>query len=110
MTLAIVAVLGLLLGGTAIWFVQRPRILYLERELRTATDRLVHAWKEGAVIPAREVEEPEPVAIPKDLQEEIDQWDDPESKAVARAQIEQMLREGKSQALILRALETPKLS
>ena len=46
------------IGAAAVWFMQREEIKYLRGENQKATDRLVAAWKEGAVVPTREAVEP----------------------------------------------------
>lgn len=54
MTQTLTLLAGLLIGAGGVWFLYRPQLQYLRDELATAQDRLLGAWKEGAVIPTRE--------------------------------------------------------
>lgn len=105
--------LGLVLGGTLAWLARRDTIRALEEQvtwLRTqealATDRLVHAWKEGATIPPRPPEPvPPPEPLPAVLQDELDQWEDSEHRVMLEAQMRAGLHAGKDTTRILLELD-----
>lgn len=81
--------LGLLLGGLGVWFLQRQELAYLRAELRIAQDRLLHAWRDDrAVIPPRPVEVEPQKPLPPELQELVNEWESPQ----ARADLETRLR------------------
>lgn len=114
MNLAVAFVLGLAAGAVACWWLQRPVVAHLKDELHwarqeiaTATDRLLHAWREDkAVIPPRPPEPvPPPEPLPRELQAEVDQWESPESRAVLEQKIRAMLARGMQPAGILLALD-----
>lgn len=104
---------GLVLGATAAWLARRDTIRALEEQvtwLRTqeaiATDRLVHAWKEGATVPPRPAEEiPPPDPLPSVLQEELDQWEDQQHRVELELQMRAGLHAGKDPVRILMELD-----
>lgn len=107
MNLALLALFSLLLGAAAVWLLQREELTYLRSELRIAQDRLLHAWRdEKALIPPRPEEAPPPPPpIPPELQEYIDAWDSPDSKAATAALIRARLDQGMKPLAIMRELE-----
>lgn len=104
---------GLIVGGSVAWLARGDTIKALRehvKEARTAealaTDRLVHAWREGAQIPPRPTEPgPPPQPLPRDLADHIAQWDDPEHRAEQEAQIRALLATGRTPAAVLMHLE-----
>jgi hypothetical protein len=106
-TLAAAVLVGLIAGALGAWFVQQGELRYLRRELSVAQDRLLHAWREDkATIPPRPPEQlPPPPPLPPDLQEVVDDWEDPESRAVQESQIRQMMDAGWKTMAILKHLE-----
>ena len=101
---------GLILGVAGTWFVQRGELAYLRAELRTAQDRLVSAWRDDrAIIPPRPAEKVAVQKLPAALQESIDEWDDPETRAAIESRIRDLYYDqGMGEQAVLRALETPK--
>lgn len=95
------------------WLMQRGSISVLREQLHDArqaealaTDRLLHAWKDGATIPPRPVELPPPPGpLPAELLEEINQWEDPEHRAMLEARFRAELATGKGVPAILLALD-----
>lgn len=104
---------GLLLGaglaGLAAWFVVRQlrsAVEWHRKQEQVATDRLVHAWKDGATIPPRPSEPiPPPEPLPSVLQEEIDQWEDGENRSMLEARMRAGLHAGLSPTAILLQLD-----
>lgn len=72
-----------------------------------ATDRLVHAWREdNATIAPRPPEPvPPPEPLPRVLQEEVDGWETPETRAVVEEKIRGMMRRGFNSTRILLELD-----
>lgn len=86
--LVIVFTAGLLLGGAAVWWLQRQELTYLRKENQVATDRLLHAWREEkAVIPPRPQEVRAVPKLPSELQATVDEWETEESRAVMEQRI-----------------------
>ena len=111
---ALVAFLtGLIAGGSVAWLARGDTVRVLTAQLREsrlaealATDRLVHAWKDGAHVPPRPVEPgPPPQPLPKDLQDYVNQWEDPEHRAEEEAKIRAMQARGLSSVAILMQLD-----
>jgi hypothetical protein len=115
MTPTLVAlVIGLVVGGALAWLARGDTIARLERQVEwhreqeiVATDRLLHAWREDKiVVPARPVEAtPPPQPLPAALQEEVDQWENPETRAAIDEKIRGMLRRGWAPTRILLELD-----
>ncbi len=103
MELAATLATGLILGALATWLIQRGELKYLRDELKVAHAQIAHAViQEGATVPPR-YEEPEPQpALSKALQEAIDEWESPESRAIQEAKIRQWQSEGYGEEAILR--------
>lgn len=80
---------GILLGGAAVWWLQRQELTHLRREYQIATDRLLHAWKaDNAVIPPRPPTEIKAIPkLPSELQATVDEWEDPESRAIMEQKV-----------------------
>lgn len=99
-------IVGVLLGfGLAL-----PGLLYLARELRVAQDRLLTAWKEGAVVPPREdapKQNPPLPPLPTPLQPFVDQWEAPASREAEEARIRQWLAQGWSVERLVKHLADP---
>lgn len=108
LTVALLA--GLILGAGGCWFLQRAELVYLRKELAIAQDRLLHAWRdEKAVIPARPSEPTKMLPLPKELQEAVDEWDDPETKAAIASKLrEAHFDRGLGILAALKELEAPK--
>lgn len=88
MIYAIVLALGLAAGALGVWLLQREELTYLRKELAIAQDRLVHAWKEGAVIaprPAEPIKAPDP--LPQELRDCVNEWESPEARAAEEAKL-----------------------
>lgn len=103
MDLAITLALGLTLGAGATWALQRTHLAYLRDELKAAHAQIAHAViHDNAEIPAR-TEEIEPVKpLPKELQAIVDDWEEPESRAVEENKIRSYLAGGYGIPSILR--------
>lgn len=101
------------LSALASWLAREETVRLLKREVEraqkaeaVATDRLVHAWREGAVVPAR----PSPPLPPQDplpgpLAEEVAAWEDPEHRHVLAERMRFELAKGKSIPTILLELD-----
>ncbi len=104
---------GLAAGAIILWLARAETIRFLRAELQdarkaeqVATDRLLHAWKEGATIAPRPTETPPPPdPLPAVLQEEIDHWEDPEHRIMLEAQMREGIRRGKDTTRILLELD-----
>lgn len=102
-----------LLGVVTGWLIYHREVVTLRQELRrahaaetVATDRLVHAWKDGATIPPRPAEPvPPPLPLPKELLEYVAQWEDPEHRAMLEARFRAEMGAGKGATAILMALD-----
>lgn len=77
------------------WMLRAGEVRHLRAEVRSATDRLVGAWHEGATVPSRgDVVEPEPqvpVEIPALVEEAILNYDTA-GQRVYRARAERVAR------------------
>lgn len=110
---AIGLVAGLLIGGALLWLSRSETVRVLTTQLeqardaeRVATDRLVHAWREGATIPPRPAEEaPPPDPLPETLQAELDQWEDPEHRAMLERKMRTLLQAGRDPVAVLMELD-----
>ena len=105
---------GGVLGSALAWFSRGETIRFLREQLEgaraaeaLATDRLVHAWKDGAQIPPRPGEKPAvPLQpLPADLKAHVEQWDDAEHRAMLESDIRAMLGRGLSPVAVLMALD-----
>lgn len=104
---------GLVAGFAIAYLARRETIDVLLAQLgqargaeALATDRLVHAWQEGARIPPRPAPEPEPVQpLPEILQKELDDWEDPEHRAMLEATMRAGLQKGQDPVRILMELD-----
>lgn len=108
------AVIGLLVGSLIGWYAREEvvrelkiRCAYLTKQEQVATDRLVHAWHEKATIQPRPTDEPLPAPdpLPETLQDEVDQYEDPEARATIEAFIRSGLQKGKDPVRILLELD-----
>lgn len=101
--MTVTVTLGLMLGAffagaATVYFFEKPvrdflqsELAYYRKELATAQDRLVHAWRDDkAVIPPRPVVVEPPKALPPELQEVVDEWESPETRANAEQQLRVM--------------------
>ena len=95
--------IGLTLGSLLTWLVHRGELGYLREELKVAHAQIAHAViQERALIPPR-IEPVEPIKpLTKELQDCVDQWDEPESRAVEEAKIRGWLADDHSIKSILR--------
>lgn len=109
MTVCLIAAgVALALGAAAGWLARGDTVAVLRQQLHQAreaeaiaTDRLVHAWKEGATIAPRPLEEiPPPQPLPAELQAELAQWEDSEH----RIALEQRMRAGMQKGLSTTAI------
>lgn len=107
------AFIGFLLGQHTEHETGQRLVDYLKAELAhyrkqydVATDRLVHAHlEERALIPPRPVE-PKPILpLPPELQQIVDEWENPEVRANVAARIQRMLDEGRGVPAIMRSFE-----
>ena len=103
MELAVTLSIGLALGSLLTWLVHRGELGYLREELKVAHAQIAHAViEDGALIPPR-IEPVEPIKpLSKKLQECVEQWDEPESRAVEEAKIRGWQGEGWGEKAILR--------
>lgn len=109
----VAVVAGLAAGAVLAWLAARAVIAQLEgavdwhrKQEQVATDRLVHAWKDGAVVPPRPADPtPAPDPLPEELQTELDQWDDPEHRAMLEARMRDGLQRGRGVTAILMELD-----
>lgn len=70
------------LGAFAAHLTFRAEMQYLREENRIAQDRLLHAWRDDrAVIPPRPVEVEPQKPLPPELQELVNEWESPQSRA-----------------------------
>lgn len=100
-------------GALVFWLARAELVRVLRGELAearkaeaVATDRLVHAWKEGATIAPRPPDAVPPLEpLPAALQEELDQWEDAEHRVMLEAQMREGLRRGKDAVRILLELD-----
>ena len=101
--LTVTAVLGMILGAVLVYLLTDEERKYLRAELKAAHAQIAHAViHEQAQIPAR-TEEVEPVKpLPSELQAVVDDWDEPESRAVEEAKIRSYLAGGHGIPSILR--------
>jgi hypothetical protein len=96
---------GLCLGALGVWWLQRQELVYLRAELKVATDRLVHAWKEGAVISPRPVETVPVAPLPPELLDAVNEWESPESRLAEEAAFREKLAHGWGVKAILKERE-----
>ena len=93
MTILLAFLAGLVCGYAALWFAQRGQLQYLKDELTTAQDRLLGAWKEGAVIPTKEQVTPvkrEPIdPLPPEYRQMVSDF----SSAEAQSDVEDFIRQ-----------------
>lgn len=87
--------LGLAIGLAVSWWLTRhlrDELAFYRKELATAQDRLVYAWREDRAIPAPRPSEPmrAPEALPMELQAEVDQWESAETRAGVEAKIREL--------------------
>ena len=74
------------MGAGLVFWRDRDRLAYLERELGMANDRLYAAWQDGAVVPPRPAEPtppPKPFSAP--LEDWLAQWESAETREMYRA-------------------------
>jgi len=99
-------IVGVLLG----FALALPGLIYLVRELRVAQDRLLTAWREGAVVPPRAeapTQNPPLAPLPAVLQPFVDHWEAPASREAEEAKIRRWLEDGWSPERIARHLADP---
>jgi hypothetical protein len=95
MTPLLYVAIGFVIGAAMVYFFEQPvrahlegELAYYRKELATAQDRLVHAWREDrAVIPPRPVPVDPPKPLPPELLEAVNDWESPEARASAESQL-----------------------
>ena len=106
--------LGFVAGAAMVYFFEQPvrahlqsELAYYRKELATAQDRLVHAWRDDkAVIPPRPVAVEPPKPLPPELQDAVNEWESPEARSAAEAQLRSLYFEkGWGVPAILRHLQ-----
>lgn len=98
---AIGFVLGAVVWAPVFEYLRRE-LAYYRKELATAQDRLVHAWRDDkAIIPPRPVEIRPPTPLPADLLEVVNEWESPETRAQVESQIREMYDKGHGVQAIL---------
>lgn len=108
MSISVALALGLLLGIAGTHYVHRGELSYLRKELATAQDRLLAAWRdEGAVIPPRPVEPVKVEPLPEQLRAWVNNWESPESKAIEESRIRHLMHQGLGVEAIIAKLEGP---
>lgn len=113
MQLALTLLVGLLLGAGGVWWLLTPphrkEVQYLRDELATAQDRLLGAWKEGAVIPTREqvapVQPTEVEPLPMEFLKLATDYESAEGQSAAETFIRQKRAQGWSLERIKQALD-----
>lgn len=105
MELAVIALLtGLLASCVYRVFELEGEVRFWLNENKTANERLLSAWKDGAVIPSRDqVEKPEEddFEMPKRLTALIDHWEPgSQTRHILETKFEEMLREGFSEQAV----------
>lgn len=78
---------GAMLGAVSVWLLREREMHFLRTELTMASDRLLHAWKDGATIPPRPVEVAPPPPLPPQLMELVTEWESPEARATMEAKL-----------------------
>src|SRR6478609_6774169 len=98
--------LGVVIGGTGVWFLLKPQIAYFRDEMVTAQDRLFGAWSEGKVIPPREaVTDPVPeVPLPDWAYAVIGDFDSVQGKQKAEGYIREKITAGWTKQKILEGM------
>jgi hypothetical protein len=102
-----------LVGGAVVWRLGRETIAVLREQVavaqaaeRTATDRVVAAWRAGATIPPRPADPlPPPEPLPELVAEAVAEWDDPQHRLDLETEARQQLALGRTPDAILRAWE-----
>lgn len=111
---ALLVTIGFAVGAAMVYLLLRPVRVHLERELAyyrkelaTAQDRLLHAWRDDkAIIPPRPLEIRAPEKLPVELQAVVDEWEDPESRAVMEQKVRNLhFARGLGVMGVLKALE-----
>ena len=82
-----------LMGALWVFWMTRKEIQYLRDELTTAQDRLLGAWKEGAVIPTKEQVSPVPKQVIDPLPQDYRQLVGEYSSAEAQSDVEEFIRQ-----------------
>ena len=95
------------IGAGAVWFLQREEIRYLRREHQKSTDRLVAAWKDGAVVPTREAIEPVPPTpdLSAGVMKFISDFESAEGRATVEARARELQAMGSQEGEILMTLQ-----
>ena len=109
----IAGLVGLALGALAAWLARADTIGVLKGQLEqarkaeeVATDRLVHAAREGAVVPPRPTPPTPPVQpLPKILLDELRQWEDPEHRIELEGQMRNLMARGMDATAVLLTLD-----
>jgi hypothetical protein len=114
MTPLLYVALGFVAGAVLVYLLERrvrayltSELAYYRKELATAQDRLVHAWREDrAVIPPRPVPVEPPKPLPPELRDAVNDWESPEARATAEANLRSLyFDKGWGVMAILRHLE-----
>ena len=110
LVIALALLAGLLLGGGSVWWLQRDELARLRADKREAEDRLFYGFKHESLTPAPRAVEIKPLeALPKELLDEVNQWEDPETRAAEESRLRAMYFDrGMGVQAILRELEQPK--
>lgn len=87
--------LGLLVGallvagaGWPLLGYLRQELVYYRRELATAQDRLLYAWRDDKVVPApRPIDAVPEKPLPPELMDVVNEWESPDARAAAEKQL-----------------------
>ena len=107
MTETLLSLSAIAIGAVGTWFLQRQEIRYLRSEHQKATDRLVAAWKDGAVVPTREAIEPvEPTPdLSPGVRRFIEDFESAEGRATVEARARELQSMGSQEGEILITLQ-----
>lgn len=97
---------GLALGYALCYLGYHAERKYLRDELRVAHAQIAHAViHEHAAVPPRLEPVPPPEPLSSALREAIEEWEDPESRAIQESKIRNWQAEGWGEAAILRQFQ-----
>ena len=109
----IAGLVGAALGALAAWLARADTITVLKEQLEQArraeeiaTDRLVHAARDGAVVAPRPTPPIPPLQpLPKVLLDELRQWEDVEHRVELEGQMRNLMARGMNATAVLLALD-----